>query len=1057
MSPCYPLAFVRRRLLLAVLLLIAFHSLSVVTLAQSSTATLSGTVTDPNNAVVPGAHVTATNTGTGLKREATTNGSGTFVIPLLPPSTYTVLVESQGFTPAEIRDVVLNVNDNVTLNIELKVGTVGGTVDVKSDAALIKESAEVSTVVDRQFVANLPLNGRSFQSLITLTPGVVQTKSSFNEQGQFSVNGQRADANYFTVDGVSANIGVSSGVPLRQSGGGALPGLSAMGGTNNLVSVDALQEFKMQTSTYAPEFGRTPGAQVQILTRSGTNKFSGTLFEYFRNDALDANDWFANANRLSKPALRQNDFGGVLGGPIIKNRSFFFFSYEGLRLRQPTTSLTSVPSLASRQTAPARQQPFLNAFPIPNGRDLGGGFAEFNASFSNPSTLNAASIRVDHTLSQKLALFGRFNYAPSETVQRGATGASLNTRDLTRFVTQTLTMGGTASFTPEISNELRFNYSRNRGVDQFELDNFGGAVPPIDSILFPVFATRQDALILYGILSPSLIVFQTGLNVENLQRQINLVDNLSFITGSHQLKFGVDYRRLSPVNGPAPYRLFALFTDLGITPPGTPPPIGSVFSGASLLTQIQSRDIVGIVINNFSAYAQDTWRASRRLTFTYGLRWEVNPPPSGTGGKDLFTVRGLENPATIALAPPGTPLYQTTYTNFAPRIGLAYQLSQKQGRETVLRGGFGTFYDLGYGAVGDSASSFPYFRTSFLFGIPFPLDPTLAAPIPFSTSPPVSQITVLDPNLKLPRTYQWNIAVQQSLGINQTLSASYVAAVGRDLLRQDLTSSPNPNFATLFAIRNKATSDYHAMQLQFLRRLSRGLQALASYTWSHSIDIISNGSGANIPPGIVDPRKDRGSSDFDVRHAFNTALTYDIPNPVLGSVASAILRSWSVDTIVNARSATPVDVVTSKFFTGVGFISVRPDLIPNVPLYLDDPAVAGGRRINPAAFSANFSDRQGTLERNALRGFPFWQVNLSLRRQFSLTEKLNLQFRVEFFNIFNHPNFADPNNNFPSLTFGKSTQMLGRSLGSGGTSGGLSPLYQIGGPRSSQFALKLRF
>ncbi len=289
--------------------------------AQSATATLSGTVTDEQGGVVADASVTATNTATGLQRQATTSSEGTFTISLLPPSAYTVLVERLGFATAKLGDVVLNVNDNVALNIQLKVGQVGEVVTVEGGAPLIQtELAEVSTVVDRQFVENLPLNGRSFQALIALTPGVVQTKASGSNPGQFSVNGQRADANNFTVDGVGANIGHSTFNGAIGSSGGSVPGLTAVGGTNNLISIDALQEFKIQTSTYSPEFGRSPGGQVSLITRSGTNEFRGTLFEYFRNDALDANDWFANSRGLKRPPLRQNNFGGVFGGPLLLPR-----------------------------------------------------------------------------------------------------------------------------------------------------------------------------------------------------------------------------------------------------------------------------------------------------------------------------------------------------------------------------------------------------------------------------------------------------------------------------------------------------------------------------------------------------------------------------------------------------------------------------------------------------------------------------------------------------------------------------------------------------------------
>lgn len=1049
LSPC-ALPRSARCLVLFVFLLLTAHCSLLTVMAQSTSATLSGTVEDPQGAVVPGVTVAILNLDTSLQRQTVTNESGFYSFVLLPPGRYTLTAEGKGFAKLLIPDIVLNVGDQKALTIQLKAGDVNATVQVTTDAPLIDESPAVGTVVDRQFVANLPLNGRSFQSLIALTPGVVLTKTNFSEQGQFSVNGQRANANYFSVDGVSANIAVSPANTVGQGGAGSLPGLSVTGGTNNLVSIDALQEFKIQTSTYAPEFGRTPGAQVSIVTRSGTNRFSGTLFEYFRNDALDANDWFANSRGLPKPALRQSDFGGVLGGPIIKDRTFFFFSYEGLRLRLPQVRILPVPSTVARQDAPAQIRPLLNAFPVPNGRDLGDGLTEFSASYSEPSTLNATSIRVDHTVNDRLTLFGRYNYAPSENVQRGvAVGAntSLSVLFPQRINTQTATAGVTWAITSRISNDSRVNYSRNRGSSFTLLDNFGGAVPPDDSILFPPFATPEDALVSFQF---GLISFSKGLSNDNLQRQFNLVDSLSVVTGSHQVKFGIDSRTMSPFFGPRSYNLFVFFANLPQSLAGLP----SFYSIGSI-TPLEIRT------SNFSAFAQDTWKVTRRLTLTYGSRWEVNPPPRGKKGKELFTVDGLDNPPTLSLAVPGTPLYKTTYNNFAPRIGVAYQLSQKHRREIVLRGGFGIFYDLGYGQVLNGALSFPYVRFKLITNEPYPLSPALAVSPPFTTNPPVTSFRAVVPNLKLPRTYQWNVSLAQSLGSDQTLSASYVGAAGRRLLRQEFLRNPNPNFGTVLLTRNAAISDYHALQLQYQRRLSRGLQALASYTWSKSLDNASDDSSFSAPIAKIDLRQERGPSDFDVRHSFNAAVTYDLPTPRVGTVASPILRNWAVDTIFTARSATPVNVITGTDPLGLGLsgsLSVsRPDLLPGVPLYVDDPTVGGGRRINQAAFAIPPVGRQGTLGRNALRGFPVNQVDFTLRRQFNLTDRVNLQFRAEVFNLFNHPNFADPVTNLNNPNFGTSISLLGRSLGSGGSNGGFNPLYQIGGPRSIQFALKLQF
>jgi hypothetical protein len=324
------------------------------------------------------------------------------------------------FKLVRLTGITVNVQDNLEENFKLSVRAVSEAITVEADTVNINTTdGTVSSVIDHTFVDNIPLNGRSFQTLIMLSPGVVPTPTTFDDQGQFSVNGQRADANYFTVDGVSANVGVTP-YGLVQTAGGTLPTLSALGGTNSLVSVDAMQEFRIQTSSFAPEFGRTPGGQISVATRSGTNSYHGTLFDYFRNGVLDSNNWFANYNHVPKPQDKQNDFGGVFGGPVFKDKTFFFFSYEGLRLRQPATQETVVPDATSRQQAPATMQPYLNAFPLPNGAELGAGLAQFNGSYSNPASLNAYSIRMDQVLNSKFSLFGRYNYSPSNSDQRGS-------------------------------------------------------------------------------------------------------------------------------------------------------------------------------------------------------------------------------------------------------------------------------------------------------------------------------------------------------------------------------------------------------------------------------------------------------------------------------------------------------------------------------------------------------------------------------------------------------------------------------------------------------------
>src|SRR6266404_3113503 len=973
---------------LAACLLLVFSSSGLR--AQSTNASLTGRIADPSKAVIADAKVAAISAATNFRYEATTTTAGEYYLTNLRPGSYRLEIEKPGFKKLIKPEVILHVQDALEIDFELTVGSASESITVEAGVLPVDiASATVSTVVDHTFVEDIPLNGRSFQTLIMLTPGVVATPTAFDNQGQFSVNGQRADANYFTVDGVSANFGVTGFFPLLQSAGGALPALTASGGTNSLVSVDALQEFRIQTSSFAPEFGRTPGGQISILTRSGTNAFHGTLFEYFRNDVLDARDWFANFNHLPKPAERQNDFGGVFGGPVFKDKTFFFFSYEGLRLRQPATQETAVPDVASRQQAPAAMQPFLNAYPVPNGAELGFGLAQFNASYSNPSSLDAYSARIDHIINSKLSLFARYNYSPSDLDQRGApfTSTALSTRDLEDSAIHTFTVGLTQLTKPAIINEVHANYSNHRLGTKFDLDDFGGAVPPPNSVLFPPgFSPTNGAFLL---LINRAGEYGQGVAAMDEQRQVNLIDNLSLTKGSHQLKFGVDYRWLSPFSSPFAYRQFAAFS--GVTSCSAPPCIekaGYALSGTASFAQPATFEATALLSQNFSSYGQDTWKITPRLTVTYGLRWDINPPIKGkNSASDPFTVTGLKNPATIALAPRGTPLYDTTYGNVAPRVGVAYELRQAANWATVLRAGFGIFYDLGQGSLGGYSSFFPYSATKTIkpsptpcpsgtTGICFPLSVGDAAPPPLTTNPPVNTILVADPHLKLPRTYQWNVALEQSVGSSQSLSLTYIGAVGRDLLRITKLLNVNPNFQSVSPTDNSATSDYHALQVKFQRRLSRGLQGLASYTFSHSIDIASSDaiSNPNTVPTIANPRIDRGNSDFDIRHSFTAGVTYELPSPRSQKAVHAIVGGWSVDSFILARSAPPVDVVSGVVFAAGVALNPRPNVVPGVPLELFGSQYPGGKIFNGAAFSAPPKGPQGNLQqgnfgRNVLRGF----------------------------------------------------------------------------------------
>lgn len=1008
--------------------------------AQSPNGSINGRVVDPSNGVIAGADILVVNDVTGVKYASKTNDDGIYVVPNLPPGPYRLQVAKVGFKTLIKPDIVLNVQDALSINFTLPVGAIFETMTVEGGAPLVNtENASVSTVIDRNFVESLPLNGRSFNTLLQLTPGVVVAPSFGLSSGQFSVAGQRTDANSFSVDGVSANFGAAASGTMGQSGTGTAQAFSALGGTSSLVSVEALQEFRVESSSFAPEFGRSPGGQVILTTRSGTNSFHGGVYEYFRNDVLDANDWFASQAGLPRAEERHNDFGGFLGGPIFKDKTFFFLSYEGARLRLPQSQITQVPSADIRVSSatPAQLIPFLDAYPIPNGPVSPGDYtAQFTGVYSNSATLNAGSVRIDHTFNDRFSIFGRFNDSPSQTVNRVY---ALTTLQATEVNTKTLTVGVNMSFSARLANSLRGNYSTQNSVLANSLDSFGGAVPLTPSLLLGQLPS-----------STSLEEFQTGdtglfLNgplANNRTRQLNFVDDFAAAVATHQLKFGADYRSIFlDVANVAYVFAFTAETVQDFVNTGS----GGLYAQTGLPAQL--------VTQSLSLYGQDTWKITPRLTLTYGLRWELNPAPSARGNTTLAAWENVYTPADISLAPRGTPLWTTTYANFAPRVGLAYSFTAKS--DFVLRAGWGVFYDQGVGQAASVASSFPntfaQYNTTALVPITNPAQylPAVSIQPPYPDS-----ITAFDPNLKLPRSYQWNVALTKSFGGSQVVSATYVGQAGRDLLRQEANYQPNANFVGEFPFtQNDARSDYDALQLQYRRPLSGRLQALLNYTWAHSLDNISNDVVAGLSHTIISAASDYGSSDFDVRQSFSGALTYSLPAAVKTGFFSLLTKDWSLDAVAVARTGFPFNaVVFSTSPDPEGLAPSRPDVVPGQPFWTSNSTAPGGKILNINAFSIPSTVRQGTESRNDIAGFGLTQIDLSTARKFNITDRVVLQFRADAFNILNHPNFTNPQ---AFIEYGpselQSMAMLNQGLG------GLNPLFQEGGPRSLQLSLRLTF
>ena len=1056
---------------LLVLILVACLSAS----AQMETATLSGVIQDPKGAVVPDVEITATRIETSAAVTTKTNGAGIYAFTSLLPGHYHLIIRGLGFKEIVIKELELHVQEKLEQNFSLEIGSVSETVTVTAGAPLVNTTdGSVSTVVDHTYVENMPMNGRSFQDLILLTPGVVtnspQMGATTGVNGEFSVNGQRTESNYYTVDGVSANFGTALGNYAAPGNSGALPASTVLGTTQGLVSIDALQEFRVQSSSYSAEFGRSPGGQFGFVTRSGTNDWYGTAFDYLRNNVFDANDWFNNYFQQPQPALRQNDFGGTLGGPVEipavydgKGKTFFFFSAEALRLLQPqAASVTYVPTVTLRQSSSGPLQQVLNAFPLPNcpsaagncSNDLGDGLGQFIGTWSNPSSIDSYSIRLDQVLNQRFRLFFRFSdTASSQNSRIGGLGfPPPSVIESFNSDVRTYTFGLTTALSAHVVNDFRLNYSSNETTATTRVDNFGGARPVDLAELQGISTPYSSVQVFLAFSNFSQIAAMDQAGALSLQRQWNLVDSTSWSLGKHQLKFGIDYRTLSPVQGGGNTRVIYEFFDSQSVQANSP-----AFAEAQTQVNFYPHFV------NFSAFAQDEWRARPRLNLSFGLRWDVNPAPTAPKGNLPYTVQGdINDPSTVTLAPEGTSLWHTTWHNVAPRWGAAYMLRDQSGSETVIRAGAGVFFDTGQ-QLGTQGYGGPGFTGIATYCPPpactspasFPLTSgQISPPIVNPPVPPVGYALGVDPHLQLPFTVQWNASIEQALGISQALTISYVGANARRLLQ--FIGVSTPSISEVDYVKNGLTSDYNALQLQYKRRLRHGLQALASFTWSHSIDYGSQ--------DIAVPYK-RGDSDFDVRHNFSAAASYEVPNALQNSFARVVLHRWGVDGRFTARAGFPV-TLNGPFFLDQGtgqYFYGGLDLVPGQPLYLSGsqclqapPAgygnsCPGGRAINPNAFALPPAGQFGDAPRNFVRGFGAWQMDLAVRREFPIHERLKLQFRAEAFNIFNHPNFGSIDSNYGDPTFGQATATLASSLGV------LSPLYQQGGPRSMQFALKLIF
>jgi hypothetical protein len=1057
-----------RTLALAALTVLLLQPLAF---AQTHRGSIRGTVTDQNGAVIPSAIVEVTNAETNDKRTVTTDGEGNYAITSLLPGRYRVDVSATNFQKFA-REVIVQVNQEIRLDAGLGVSEVSIVLDdfAQDIPVLKKESASLGVVVSEQEIRQLPLDGRNFLELALLVPGAAPAANgsagSVRGDFAFNVNGAREDANNFLLDGVynvDPKLNTFSVKP----------------------PVDGVQEFEVLTSTYDAAFGRNAGAQVNVVSKSGTNALHGTAYEFHRNAALDARNFFVPADQPDPKYIR-NQFGFSVGGALKKDRTFFFGDYEGTRAREGVTQVTNVPTILERRgdfsqsllpcpANPSTQQPFAgcrvpvefqnpvgraiaNLYPLPN-RNVP--FANFVSSPAGRDRNDVFDVRLDHSLNPNAQLTARYSFGDRELFEpfTGPTFALVpGFGDVVPRRSQNFMLSETQLISPTLVNEARFAYNRVASAVTQEGEGFSlnrqVGLPELSS-------NPRD----FGLSFITVTGFSPlGDEFNNPQRSavntFQLLDNLSHVRGSHSLKLGADFRA-------AQQNAFRDVQSRGFI----------TFSSQFPLTGNALADLLlgfpaiagGARVDNaqhlrtqsYNFYVNDSWRATPRLTLSAGLRYELNTPPV-----DAEDRANVYDPATRALTRVGTNNvprggFDADKNNFAPRVGLAWTLDQEQ--NTVLRAGYGVYYDQSALAPGEALYfNAPFFDLSLFFSLPgLPL--TLSNPFPrnFPFPLPKSALAV-QRDLRTPYMQHWNVNVQRQLGRSRVLEVGYVGSKGTKLLTaRDINQPrpspaspnprPNPLFDDIDLIESRANSNYHALQARLQQRLSAGLSLLASYTYAKSIDDASNfftsAGDPNFPQDSNNVRAERGRSNFDVRQRLSVSYTYELPfgrgrafaNE--GGFLSALLSGWQTNGVVTLQTGRPFTVallpdidISNTGRSNLGFgANDRPNVAGDPNLVSRTP----DRWFNTAAFLFPAFGTFGNSGRNTLDGPGYQNFNASLIKNTALTESLRLQLRAEAFNLFNRPNFNLPDNFLGSPTFGR--------------------ILSAQSPRHLQFGVKLLF
>ncbi len=1003
--------------------------------AVAQEASLSGTVHDSTGANVPAATVKITGSNTGISRTVQTNDAGVYDLQFLQPGRYNLVITASGFKSLTRTDLELEVAQKARLDFTLEIGSLQENIVVTAGTEAIQtESATLGAVIDNKKVVEMPLNGRQFYSLALLTPGVLPPTqgSSLSFRGGLNIAGSSETSNNFTLNGIANND-------------------PAVFAPNFRPSIDAIAEFNVLTGVYPAEYGYGSGGQVIVTTKSGTNQVHGTVYDFLRNQVMDARNYFSPAGPL--PSFKRNQFGATAGGPIIRNKTFFFFSYEGLRLGQQVSAVTTVPTVAMKAgdfssilavkritdpttgaafpgniIPPSRISPVAQAllayYPNPTYPTAFGVLPSNNYIFNEKRTenMNEYSLRVDHTFGTKDSLYATLNYFDDPSYE--PSNSLCGTKVLPLFgctvgnLAEVYGITYTHIFTPSVVNEARVGYTRavQPRVGEDSAINFWGpfgAVPTLTP--YPGnLGVPNTAVTGYASLGSA-----TNIPQSRTDNMWDWNDSVSITHGKHTLKIGMDIYHFATNN------ILVSNGRGGLTFSNTSQGPTTTYGMADLLLGLPASTSNSpyqykfyVRTANISAYLQDTYKVTPTLTLNLGLRWELNTPPVDHSGKltSFDPVKGI--PVTQGSDGFGEHVFNFDWHDYAPRLGFSWQPFHDA--KTVVRGGTGVFYNAFnvYNGLSGIYVGYPYkVNNTYTSSLAQPV--TLANPFPSANAVTANSLSGANKDFQNPRVFEWSLGLQRALTTNLLWEATYFGSKGNHLettqnINQPLPGvgtpaqvnarRPYPAYGTISFYQWNGDSHYHSLQTKLQQRFGNGLSFLASYTLGKSID------DTGTPTNAYDLSTARGLSSFDVRHRFVFSPIYELPfgsgKPYLSQgFLSRIVGGWQISLLFQAQTGNPLTPTVSGNYSNSGGTTDRPNVVSNP----NDGPKTVAQWFSTSAFALPGQYTFGNAGRSIIEAPGLVNLDTSLVRNFQVREWLRIQFRGEFFNTLNHPNFQFPN------------------------------------------------